>query len=155
MCGKDKSLNDIFINTMKVHHMRMYNLFKEIGVHPGQQFLLNVLNQRDGQIQKDLAKNLKIKPATVTVIIQRAEKNGFVRREQDKNDQRVLRVFITEKGKEMCKKADIMWAQLEEDTFENLTMEEKIILRRLLMQMYSNLSSKVDEDNCEFPHNDL
>ena len=46
-----------------------------------------------------------IKPATVNVMIKRMEKSGFLRKEQDVQDLRISRIFITDKGKRFSKKA--------------------------------------------------
>lgn len=151
---KEESLHTVFIDVMKLHCLRSYSLCKEMGLHPGQQHLLFSLYEKDGQIQRELANALKIKPATMTVMIKRTEKNGLVRRQQDKNDQRVWRVFITEKGKETCEKAKIAGEQLEGECFENFTVEEKVLLRRFLLQMKNNLSDKVDISGFEFSHKD-
>lgn len=134
------SLYYIFLEILRLHHHRTHVLLDEIGIYPGQPHLLFILNKKDGQSQKELSEKLKITPATITVMLKRMERVNLVERKQDTEDQRVSRVYLTDKGKEICSKAMGIIKNLEEECFGNFTVEEKIILRRLLMQMRDNLS---------------
>ena len=53
---------------------------------------------------KDVANFLCITPASATSLINRLVKAGMLERHFDKNDRRVIRLFITPKGKEALKK---------------------------------------------------
>ena len=96
----NKSLQGLFLQTARLHFLRSHSLMGITEVHHGQGGLLIALKYKDGQTQKELANFMGRKPATMTVMIQRMEKNGLVRKEQDKEDQRTTRVYITKKGKE-------------------------------------------------------
>ena len=52
--------------------------------------MLFALYKKDGQSQKDLAKQLNINPATITVMLTRMEKAGLLERRKDPDDQRVV-----------------------------------------------------------------
>lgn len=128
-----------FLEVLRFHHIRTHMLLDEIGIYPGQPPMLFILSKEGGQSQKELADKLKVAPATITVMLKRMEKANLVERRQDTDDQRISRVYITEKGKKICKKAkDVMW-NLEKECFGNFTVEEKVILRRLLLQVRDNL----------------
>ena len=77
-------------------------------------------------------------------MLKRMEKAGLVERRQDIQDQRISRVYITQEGREVCKKASEVMKNLETECFGNFTVEEKVILRRLLMQMKDNLQAAND-----------
>ena len=138
-CCKTDSLYHIFGEIVKLHFTRSHNLLEELGVYPGQPPLLFTLFHKDGQSQKELADKLMIKPATITVMLGRMEKAGHVTRKQDAEDQRISRVYLTDKGRETCKHLKKIMNTLSEDCFKNFTEEEMIILRRLLMQVRDNL----------------
>lgn len=144
---KKDSLQGVFMEVVRLHFVRMTSLMESKGIHHGQQHVLTILKHKDGCSQKQIAEILRVKPATITVMIQRMEKNGLVIREQDKNDQRVWRIFITHKGREDCKIANEIRGKLFDESFNNFTDEEKMLFRRLLLQMRSNLSEKVLEGN--------
>lgn len=133
------SLYYIFLEIQRLHYYRTHVLLDEIGIYQGQPHMLFILKEKDGQSQKELATKLNIAPATITVMLRRMEKANLVMRNQDTEDQRISRVYITEEGKEVCKKAKDVMKSLEGECFGNFTGEEKVILRRLLMQMKDNL----------------
>jgi len=52
-----------------------------------------------------LAEKIEVKPSAVTVMVDRLEKRGLVRRVQDPDDRRAVRVEITEEGRDVLDKA--------------------------------------------------
>jgi len=114
-------------------------LLDKIGMYPGQPFLLFALLHLDGQSQKDLAGKLNIKAPTMATMVKRMEKSGLVERRQDGQDQRISRVYLTEKGKAVCEQLIEIKKNIDAETFHNFTEEEQILLRRLLMQIRDNL----------------
>lgn len=133
------SLHFLFMEIFKLHHRRAHALLDAAGVYPGQPHLLMILHRRDGLSQVDLAKKLKVKPSTMTVMLKRMEKAELIERKQDSQDQRISRVFITEKGKEACEKSSYALRAIGDECFEGFTLEEEIVFRRLLLQIKKNL----------------
>jgi DNA-binding MarR family transcriptional regulator len=133
------SLYGLFAELGRLHFLRSHCFLEKTGVYPGQAPLLFSLYKENGQSQKELAKKMRIKPATMTVMIKRMEKTNFIERSQDENDQRISRIYITEKGIKICEELIVIKKGIEEECFQNFTQDEKILLRRLLMQMRDNL----------------
>lgn len=52
----------------------------------------------------DFAENYRIKPSTLTGIIERLEKKGLVSRQRDQADRKAVYLFITLQGKEIVEK---------------------------------------------------
>jgi DNA-binding MarR family transcriptional regulator len=61
-------------------------------------------------------------------------------RHKDLDDQRVSRVYLTEAGRNLLQPVAEMWAELETRILDDFTLEERVLLRRLLIQLYSNLT---------------
>ena len=122
----------------KLHHKRREKL-EQLGLYRGQPPILFTLYEKDGKTQKEIAEVMKIQASTVTKMIQRMEKSGFITRKNDENDKRVMRVYLTDKGKEIESKLREVMKEIGEKTFVNISFEEKIILKRVFMQMYDNL----------------
>lgn len=139
------SLYSTFSQVLRFHYYRTHSLLEKVGVYPGQPPLLFALGKQDGQSQKELAEKLHIKAATITVMLNRMEKADLVKRRQNSLDQRVTRVFLTEHGKKVQSEVIEALKIIEEELFKNFTDEEKIILRRLLMQMHNNLSNACEK----------
>lgn len=133
------SLYEVFLQIIRLHYHHTHMLLDKVGVYPGQPGMLFTLYKKDGQIQKDLANKINIKPATATVMLSRMEKIGLIERRQDANDQRISRVYITDKGKKVCQEVKEVMKIINAECFSNFTMEEQILLRRLLMQVRDNL----------------
>ncbi|WP_246582736.1 MarR family winged helix-turn-helix transcriptional regulator [Clostridium mobile] len=144
-CIDRDSLYHVFSQVIRLHYYRTHKLLEKIGVYPGQPPMLMALHIKDGQSQKELSDKLNIKPATITMMLKRMEKFDLVERKVDSEDQRVTRVYLTEQGKKLCKEAIQVIKIINGECFSNFTEEEKILLRRLLMQMRDNLEEVCDK----------
>lgn len=112
---------------------------REINLYVGQDNLLSRLWLGDGVTQMQLCEHLKCEPPTVTNMVKSLEQNGFIYRERDKQDARIMRIFLTDKGKELEKPVDFKWKQQQEKLLQSILPAERLLLRRLLKQMESNL----------------
>lgn len=137
-CNSD-SLYAVFGQIIRLQFQCLHNMLDKYGMYPGQPPLLFALYHRDGQSQKELAEKLNIRPATITVMLSRMEKTGLLIRKQDEEDQRISRVYITEKGRETCKELKKVMNILHDECFKNFTEEEKDILYKMLVKMRDNL----------------
>jgi DNA-binding MarR family transcriptional regulator len=123
----------------KLHHARAHALLEELGLYRGQPHMLRALWAEEGQTHSELARRLHVTPATTTKMLKRMEKAGFVERRHDAEDQRVSRVYLTEAGRSIRDDVQRVWHTLEEETFAELNLEERLLLRRLFLQMRENL----------------
>ncbi len=143
--SKDSSYY-IFLEVIRFHYYRTHVLLEEIGVYPGQPPMLFILNQEDGLSQKKLANKLKIKPSTITVMLKRMEKANLIVRKKDVKDQRVSRVYLTEKGKKVCEDTIKVVKQIERECFKDFTEEEKETLKSLFLKMKNNIIDVFEEE---------
>jgi DNA-binding MarR family transcriptional regulator len=135
----EDSIYAVFWQVVRYHYSRNHTLLEKLGVYPGQPPLLFILGRHDGQSQKELADKLHIKAATITVMLKRMEAAKLVERRPDSTDQRVTRVYLSDHGKKILQEVQESLKVLEAECFANFTIEEKTLLRRLLMQMRDNL----------------
>src|ERR687885_1717023 len=81
---------------------RMKGAFeREIGVSAGTWFSLTLLAKKDGMSQGELSQKFEIDPSRVTRLAKRLEREGLLRRERDLEDNRVIRMYLTEKGRDL------------------------------------------------------
>ncbi len=139
------TLDFLLANICHLHRARIQQLFEALGLYQGQPPLLRQLWDQEGLTQTELAERLKIAPATVTKMLQRMEKTGFIARQTDPEDQRVSRVYLTEAGRAVQDRAEAVFRTLEAETFANLTLEESLLLRRLFLQIRENLLAVTGE----------
>lgn len=118
--------------------------FEGLGLHRGQNFILRILWEEEGLSQSELADRLGLSPATITNALQNMEKADLVRREQDAEDQRISRVYLTESGEAIRSRAEVLWQALEDRAFGGLSAEEHAQLHALLLRVRDNLDGGCD-----------
>lgn len=135
------SLTHMMRHVLKLHRRETDRLIHEYEVYPGQPPVLFRLCEQDGLSQRELAQRVRLTPATLTVMLTRMEKTGLVERRPDAKDQRITRVYLTDKGRSALDSVGAAIQSVEARTFEGFLPEEKLLLRRLLMQMQQNLNA--------------
>lgn len=128
----------------QIMHMSMKqatNLFGQYDLKVGQAGILFVLDHYGEMSQKELAENLNVTPPSITAAIQKMEKVGFIVRRTDGKDQRVMRLCLAQKGRDCLEHTKNVAAQMDELMFKDMSQEEKMLLRRLLIQMKDNLEA--------------
>lgn len=109
--------------------------------------LIRELSKKDGRTQLDLVKATHLKAPTISVVLQKLEHEGFVRRTPDQYDLRATRVYLTEKGREVDEKMRKRIRMEEEQAMSNLTSGEYDTLVRLLEKLKNNMITETDNDN--------
>ncbi|MFX4306699.1 MarR family transcriptional regulator [Exiguobacterium sp. A1_3_1] len=112
---------------------------RELNLYVGQDNLLARLWTEDGITQMQLCDHLKCEPPTVTNMVKSLEHNGFIVRKRDERDGRVMRIYLTDKGKELEKPVNFIWKQQREKLLHSLSPEERLVLRNLMKRMERNL----------------
>lgn len=94
----------------RLEFKHLYALNAALPIHPSQFKTMLTVKEHSGATQREIAESMRISAATAAVSLKRLERDGFVRREQDTEDARSIRVHITDRGRAVC-----------EEAFENLT----------------------------------
>jgi len=123
----------------RAHRNRALAALSSLGLHPVQELILLQLWEEEGITQSQIAERLGIEAPTVTKILQRLERNGFVKRCQDEDDARISRVYLTPTSRGLEEPVVDIWHSLEERTLDGLTDTERMLLRRLLLHIKDNL----------------
>jgi len=134
-----ESLDFLLAQVCHLHYTRAHALLEAIGLYRGQPPVLRALWEQEGQTHTELARRLRVAPATVTRMIQRMEKAGFVVRRADPNDQRVSRVYLTEAGRTVRADVQAVWQTMDDETFAGFNAAERDQLRQLLTRVRANL----------------
>lgn len=141
-----ESIDFILANIGHLHRARVHQLFEALGLYRGQPPVLFELWKQEGMTQSELAARLKVTPATVTRMLQRMERNGFIRREPDPEDQRISRVFLGPEGSAIQSRVEKVWETLEAETSANFPPDDLASLRRLLLRLRQNLLDVTGEE---------
>ena len=145
-----KSVTFRLAQTAKAHRSRAGIHLSRIGLHPGQEAVLKVLSEDDGQTMSQLAAVLSVQPPTITKMVTRLSAQGFLRRAASETDGRLARVFLTDEGRALVETVDRSWKRLEREALAGLDEKDRKKLRKLLRQVEKNLGSRtVDEVDLE------
>ncbi|MGI5920823.1 MAG: MarR family winged helix-turn-helix transcriptional regulator [Syntrophomonadaceae bacterium] len=73
---------------------------QSLGISIPQSFILSNLLKADGLTLKEIGEKCLIDSSSMTVLIDKLEKEGLVERRLDNRDRRAIRIFITDKGRQ-------------------------------------------------------
>jgi len=114
----------------------------QVDIPRGQAGVLCVVAKQDGLTQTEIADQLSVQGATVTNMLQRLEEAGLVRRRRDPEDNRLVRVYLTEQGRQKECSINEQFGNMQELIFKGISEEERANLRRWLHQIIMNISDK-------------
>ena len=129
----------LMVRVTKAHRALVSLALKEMDLHIGQERLLMELWQEDGLTQTELCERLCIEAPTLTRMLRRLEKTKLLEKRKDIEDARISRIFLTDKGHAFEQPITEVWLELEEKILANLSLEERVLYRRFLMQIYENI----------------
>lgn len=108
-----------------------------------QYLVLLVLWEKDNQPVNDIARRLFLETNTVTPLLQRMEKEGFLTRRKGEKDARQMIVSLTRKGKGLQEKlADVPSTVGNAVLCDSVTLETAPELFRMLDDMIAKLSNQ-------------
>ena len=102
------------------------------GLTPIQHLILEALWQEDGQSAGDIGKKLVLDGATLSGVLDRLSAGDWIKKEPDPDDKRILTIFQTDKCKALRPKLSEERNQANDEIMHKLSLEEKIVLKRLL-----------------------
>jgi DNA-binding MarR family transcriptional regulator len=145
---KIKKMVDTFSGVMRSVHMHSYHNMDTMKLYPGQPKFLALIKQYEGVTQKELAELHGVKPATITGLLVKLEANQFVKRVPDEADKRILRVYLTPKGRKLAEHSEKFVIDLTEKMFQGFTEEELQMFLSLSQKIIQNLQSDFPRHNC-------
>lgn len=119
----------------KAYQKAHANLKKRLhvyGLTPIQFLILEALREEDGLSAGDIGKRLLLDNATLSGVLDRLAERGWIVKRTDPNDKRLVRVHLREKAKGLKRKLGQEREEANEEILGGLSMEEKVLLKRLL-----------------------
>lgn len=120
-------VRELFIVSNKIRR-ELERLHSQNGLYIGQARVLSYLYQcvKEPVYQKDIESHLSIRGASVTGLIDSMVSTQMLNRVESEKDKRKKKLVLTEKGKDLAKKAITTWTEFEDD-LSNMLPEEDII----------------------------
>jgi MarR family transcriptional regulator, organic hydroperoxide resistance regulator len=117
-------------------------LMDQITLHRSQAMVLCKLFVADGMTQSEIAQQLSVQGATVCDMLQRMEETGLVSRRRDLDDNRLVRVYLTEAGRDKERFIMEQFLKLEGAVFAGFDESERAMLRQFLNRTLDNMNRK-------------
>ena len=134
-----KSFDDCIIFLLAKAYQKAHGDLKRrlqsYGLTPIQHLILEVLWAEDGLSASDIGKKLVLDGATLSGVLDRLTAGGWIQKEPDSEDKRVLRNYLTDKTRELKPGLSETRDQANEDLLKSFSLEEKVLLKRFLRDM--------------------
>lgn len=130
----------------RLHFQKVHETLAKFGLGKGQPPILKYLSENNGCKQSEIAKHEYVSAATVTVTLQSMEKNGLIERKSDESDLRIMRVYITDKGRDVQKRCDEAIEETDREIYKNFSQEEIEMFKKLLIKKRDRLKELLETE---------
>jgi len=132
----------LLAKTEQAHLQYTKNRFLQEGVDitPVQWLVLYTLYKKDGESITQLAKRCYLDNSTITGVIDRLEKTGYVSREPLEGDRRVYKIVLLPKAHKLKEKVTEITNGIFVEMIEGCTSEEIATFRKVLLNIFEKLS---------------
>lgn len=143
-----KSLKKAYLTIAKIHEYADRFIIQELkknnitGLVPSHGEILLWLYQNDKMTMKNIADKIHRSKSTVTVLVNKLEKIGFVQREILTTDNRYSYISLTQKGKDFKPIFDKITDATNEKLYKNVSDNEYRQLDRILDRMLENIKRR-------------
>lgn len=129
---------------IKLLSQLLYRKFSDrlepFGLTPFHWLVLCCLWQKDGIPTSSIGEQLQQVGGTLTGVLDRMEERGLVRRERDRQDRRICRIWLTDTGRELEDVLPQLVADLHAETWEGVSPQDREQFSHVLDRAIANLS---------------
>ena len=142
----EKTLLPNLGKTAKLAGFYFIDTFLEHGIELSKEqwLVLKKLNDKDGQIQNDLASITNRSKTSLTRLIDTMEKKGLVYRALSKDDRRINHIHLSEFGRETFMVSIPVLKKMMSELQENITQEDLSKTIEVLGQIQDNINKKLN-----------
>lgn len=119
------------------------------GLYAGQDQIMLLLEEEDGQTPGQLASRLGVRPPTVTKTIGRLQAQGHLEKRGSALDARQAHVFLTPQGRDVIRSIRKAVRKIDRLAFNGLDKKERATLLALLARIEANLTGPGAADEAE------
>lgn len=142
MSNDDRLIYMIFTAQQKLRtHLKNALATEGIRVPPAQAGILFLLKERDGQTMSELSQVLSIDNSTLTGLVDRLQKSGFVNRMASSKDRRISRIHVTPQGLEEIARAKTVIKKVNEEIKSGFSQQELNTFKRVLNSFFEKFNN--------------
>jgi DNA-binding MarR family transcriptional regulator len=134
------NLGFLICDTARLLRKHFDNRVRTMGLTRAQWQVLKLVAREEGLHQAVLAERLELEPITLSRLLERMEKSGWVERRAVPGDKRARSVYLTEEAEPALKKLHVIGRGLLDDMLRGIPAELQKHLRQALLTMNENLT---------------
>ncbi|MFT4046381.1 MAG: MarR family transcriptional regulator [Solimonas sp.] len=135
----------LLLEVGRLHREAFKRRARHLKLTQSQTMALAWIAKQPGITQIGLAEKLEVHPVTITQLVDRLQRAGWVRRETHEDDRRAFRLFTTDKAEPIL---DELWkiaAEARAFAMRGLSAAEQKQLDQFLLRIKSNLAGHADD----------
>lgn len=143
-------IDQIAENLLSIHPLLFKSISKPLrnqtSITPGGMYILGTLKRHGTLSMTDIGKYLSMPKPHVTVIVDKLIEEGFVERQSDPKDRRIVNILLTEKGSENFESIKLAISENLKFRLSELTDEQLEILATASQQVKEILISILSKE---------
>ncbi|MBY8860769.1 MarR family transcriptional regulator [Nocardia sp. CA2R105] len=136
---------DLHSRTSKLLRALVERSVRPYGLYPGQDLVLGVLWDHDGRTPGEVAAALNVTTPTIAKMANRMTETGLLTRRGDPDDNRLVRLWLTDKGHELRDRVESSRASLENLITADLTDAERRCLLTALEKVHHSAARLLEQ----------
>ena len=108
--------------------------------------VLRVLLAGDGLKSSDVAARGWSSPGTLTSVVNTLVREGYVQRRSDAADRRVVRLFVTDKGRQVCEDYASLAGPYWRDAFDFVDPADEPVIRKFFVDTIGHFSELIGKE---------
>lgn len=138
----DRFIYLIFTAQQKLRtHLGNIMVKENVRVTPAQAGILFLLAEKDGRTMSEMSRILAMDNSTITGLVDRLEKAGFVRRDASPHDRRASHVYVSPEGVQEMKKARSVVGRVNREIKDGFTPEELASFKKILQSFFQKFDA--------------
>jgi DNA-binding MarR family transcriptional regulator len=144
----DAPLHSLLLAASRLMGAFHVNTVNQAGVQisPAGLGVLRVLLAGDGLKSSDVAARGWSSPGTLTSVVNTLVREGYVERRSDAGDRRIVRLFVTDKGRRVCADYFSVAGPSWHQAFDFVSPEDEPVIRKFFLDMIEQFSELVRKE---------
>lgn len=141
----DDELLRLFTQASKTMRAVKTVILRKHGIYLGQEVLLGILWEADGQSPGEIADRLGVSVPTIVRMAKRMESGGLLLRRRDTRDGRLVRMYLTPRAKMLERPLKDDLALLAGQAMAGLSPQDHAVLDRTLNSVIDRMQALLDQ----------
>ena len=130
---------DCIIFLLAKAYQKALSAFKQrlapFGITPVQHLILAVLSEKEFLSPAEISDQIAMDGATLSGVLERMTEAGLIKKEENPEDRRSIRVSLTAKAKRMREDLAEQRKAINEELTSRFSLEERLLLKRMLKDL--------------------